>query len=63
MSECSRVGLEVKIYDTPAGGIRASQGTFSSSWKLLGVVASIILFFLFGGDGGAFLIYLFICCF
>ena len=27
----SRVGLEVKIYDTPAGGIRASQGTFSSS--------------------------------
>ena len=23
-------GLEVKIYDTPAGGIRASQGTFSS---------------------------------
>ena len=33
-SDCSvqfsRVGLEVKIYDTPAGGIRASQGTFSS---------------------------------
>ena len=28
--QCSRVGLEVKIYDTPAGGIRASQGTFSS---------------------------------
>ena len=26
----SRVGLEVKIYDTPAWGIRASQGTFSS---------------------------------
>ena len=26
----SRVGLEVKIYDTPAGGIRASQSTFSS---------------------------------
>ena len=26
----SRVGLEVKIYDTPARGIRASQGTFSS---------------------------------
>ena len=24
------MGLEVKIYDTPAGGIRASQGTFSS---------------------------------
>ena len=23
------MGLEVKIYDTPAGGIRASQGTFS----------------------------------
>ena len=23
-------GLEVKIYDTPAGDIRASQGTFSS---------------------------------
>ena len=32
--QCSRVGLEVKIYDTPAGGICASQGTFSSvnSW-------------------------------
>ena len=28
--QCSRVGLEVKINDTPAGGIRASQGTFSS---------------------------------
>ena len=31
------MGLEVKIYDTPAGGIGASQGTFSSSnsydWK------------------------------
>ena len=27
---CSRVWLEVKIYDTPAGGIRDSQGTFSS---------------------------------
>ena len=26
--QCPRVGLEVKIYDTPAGGIRASQGTF-----------------------------------
>ena len=27
----SRVWLEVKIYDdTPAGGIRASQGTFSN---------------------------------
>ena len=25
-----RVGLEVKIYDTPAGGIHASQGTFST---------------------------------
>ena len=25
-----QTGLEVKIYDTPAGGIRASQGTFSS---------------------------------
>ena len=24
------MGLEIKIYDTPAGGIRASQGTFSS---------------------------------
>ena len=31
--QCSRVGLEVKIYDTPAGGIRASQGTFSSYFK------------------------------
>ena len=31
--QCSRVGLEVKIYDTPAGGIRASQGTFSSYMK------------------------------
>ena len=30
MVQCSRVGLEVKIYDTPAGGIGASQGTFSS---------------------------------
>ena len=29
--QCFRVGLEVKIYDTPAGGIRASKGTFSSS--------------------------------
>ena len=29
----SRVGLEVKIYDTPAGGIRASQGTLSSFSK------------------------------
>ena len=28
--QCPRVGLEVKFYDTPAGGIRASQGTFSS---------------------------------
>ena len=28
--QCSRVGLEVKIYVSPAGGIRASQGTFSS---------------------------------
>ena len=28
--QCSRVGLEVKICDKPAGGIRASQGTFSS---------------------------------
>ena len=28
--QCSIVGLEIKIYDTPAGGIRASQGTFSS---------------------------------
>ena len=28
--QCPRVGLEVKIYDTPAGGIRTSQGTFSS---------------------------------
>ena len=28
--QCSRVWLEVKIYDTPAGGIRASQGTISS---------------------------------
>ena len=26
--QCSRVGLEAKIFDTPAGGIRASQGTF-----------------------------------
>ena len=26
--QCPRVGLGVKIYDTPAGGIRASQGTF-----------------------------------
>ena len=26
----SRVRLEVKIFDTPAGGIRAHQGTFSS---------------------------------
>ena len=26
----SRLRLEVKIYDTPAGGIHASQGTFSS---------------------------------
>ena len=26
--QCPRVGLEVKIYDTPAGGIHASQGTF-----------------------------------
>ena len=26
----SRVGLEVKIYDTPPGGLRASKGTFSS---------------------------------
>ena len=32
--QCSRVWLEVKIYDTPAGGISASQGTFSSQiWK------------------------------
>ena len=28
--QCSRVGLEVEIYDTPARGIIASQGTFSS---------------------------------
>ena len=31
MVQWSRVGLEVNIYDTPAGVIRASQGTFSSS--------------------------------
>ena len=29
--QCSRVGLEVKIYDTPAGVIRASQGIFVSN--------------------------------
>ena len=37
--QCSRVGLEVKIYDTPAGGICASQGTFSSldgEWYFFG---------------------------
>ena len=28
--QCPRLGLEVKIYDTSARGIRASQGTFSS---------------------------------
>ena len=28
--QCSRVGLEVNKYNTPARGIRASQGTFSS---------------------------------
>ena len=28
--QCPTLGLEVKIYDTSAGGIRASQGTFSS---------------------------------
>ena len=26
--QCPRVGLEVKIKDTPAGGICATQGTF-----------------------------------
>ena len=29
-AQCPKVGLEVKIYDTPAGSISASQGTFSS---------------------------------
>ena len=29
----SRVRLEVKIFDTPAGGIRAHQGTFSSIYE------------------------------
>ena len=28
--QCPRLGLEIKIYDTSAGGIRASQGTLSS---------------------------------
>ena len=31
--KCLRVGLEVKIYDTPAGGIHASQGTWSENQK------------------------------
>ena len=31
------MGLEVKIYDTPAGGIGASQGTFSS----FGIIRSV----------------------
>ena len=31
----SRVRLEVKVYDTPAGGIRAFQGTFSSIYLSL----------------------------
>ena len=29
------MGLEVKIYDAPAGGIRASHGTFSSCFMSL----------------------------
>ena len=36
--QCPRVGLEFKIYDTPAGGIHASQGTFSSYFYPLSVV-------------------------
>ena len=28
--QCPRLGLEVKIYDTSARGIRVSQGTFST---------------------------------
>ena len=28
--QCPKLGLEVKIYDISAGGIRASQDTFSS---------------------------------
>ena len=37
--QCSRVGLEVKIYDTLAGGIRAGQGTFSSVlWSMVSFI-------------------------
>ena len=39
--QCSRVGLEVKIYDAPAGGIRASHGTFSSLFSLYVIVVII----------------------
>ena len=33
--QCSRVGLEIRIYDTPAGGIRASQSTFYSLYVVV----------------------------
>ena len=39
--QCPRVGLDVKIYDTSAGGIRASRGTFSS------LICLIYLYLLF----------------
>ena len=38
------MGLEVKIYDTPAGGIRASQGTFSSFQYLCMKTGSVYSF-------------------
>ena len=40
----SRLRLEVKIYDTPAGGIRASKGTFSSIYLNLIYVHILYMF-------------------
>ena len=41
--QCPRVGLEVKIKDFPAGGIRAIQGSFSSIYNQTNQIFSYFL--------------------
>ena len=53
----SRLRLEVKIYDTPAGGIHASQGTFSSIYLNL-IYLHILYMFVFLFDVKEFFIVL-----
>ena len=50
--QCSRVGLEVNKYDTPAGGIRASQGTFSSLNVKLCLFVSLLILIVTGRHRG-----------